>query len=100
LPGTLTQRHGILVDSYQFRFVDDTETTSGSVSAADAAHAATLVLQEPAEAPRWKRHGIRERDIDAAPRQAEFVEFARQSVYSLDIRKQGSRKRKPVRVCA
>lgn len=87
------------MDQFRYRFVDDTETVEGVVSAGDPAHAAIQVLQLPADSPRWKRHSIREHDIEA-PRDAEFVEFARRNSFSLDIRKAGSRKRKPIRICA
>jgi hypothetical protein len=92
------------MNQYHYRFVDKAETAEGSLLASDAAHAAILVLQAEGNSkdalPRWKRHAIREHDIEAVPREAEFVEVARLNCFSLDIRLHGSRKRKPVRITA
>lgn len=83
---------------YCFRYVDDSETAEGVIDAGDPAHAAVLILQQQGsgDIPRWKRHNIPESGIATAPGDAEFVEFKRINVFSLDIRQQGSRKRKSV----
>lgn len=83
--------------TYHYRYVDDHEITSGSVEAVGMVSAAIQVFQGGDGVARWQRHGIREKDVAAVPNDAEFCEFDRRGdgSYSLELRRQGSRKRKP-----
>jgi hypothetical protein len=91
--------------AYHFHFVDAYEDVQGEVEALDVAHAAILVLKqcgtEPAR-PRCGRYGIKVRDLEQAPREAELVVFDRfpNEVYRLEIRKVGTKKRKPLQLYA
>lgn len=84
--------------TYRYRYVDAKEITTGLVVAVSMADAAVNVFQGGEGVPRWKRHGIREKDVALAPRDAELCEFGRRAdgSYALELRLQGSRKRKPV----
>ena len=90
---------------FNYRFVDAYEKVSGVIEAADAGHAAILVLQdcgsEP-QRPRWKRYGVKESIIAQTPNDAELViyEGFEKNSYGLEITKVGTRKRKPLRLYA
>lgn len=90
---------------FNFRFTDAYETASGVIEAADAGHAATLVLQECGSEPwrpRWKRYSIKEASIERTPNDAELViyEGFETGSYGLEVSKVGTRKRKPFRLYA
>lgn len=91
-----------VMQTYNYKFVDSTENVQGSVDASNVCDAAIKVLKECGgmEQPRWKRHGILERAFQSIPDDNELVEISRLNVYLLDIRKNGSRKRKPMRIVA
>lgn len=87
-----------MMTTYSYRYVDAQEITTGSVDASGMVSAAIQVFQGGDGVARWRRHGIREKDVAAAPNDAEFCEFDRRGdgSYSLELKRQGSRKRKPV----
>lgn len=84
--------------TYNFRYVDAAETATGSVEAGGMVGAAIQVFQGGKGVPRWKRHGIRESAVALAPNDAEFCEFDRRGdgAYALELKLQGSRRRKSV----
>ena len=84
--------------TYHYRYVDAQEITTGLVEAGGMVSAAIQVFQGGDGVPRWKRHGILEKDVAAAPNDAELCEFDRRGdgSYALELKRQGSRKRKPV----
>lgn len=91
------------METYLFHWVDAYEDVKGSIEANDVSHAAILVSMECGTEPgrpRWKRYGIKENRIDECPRDVEFVIFSRMNDYVLEIKKAGSRKRKPLRLFA
>lgn len=91
------------MNTYLFYWVDAYEKVRGEVNAYDATHAALMVLgecgTEPGK-PRFSRYGIRERSIESCPKDVELVVFERINEYFLEIKKNGSRKRKPLRLYA
>ena len=91
------------MDSYRFHWVDAYEDVRGEVAAYDAAHAALLVLGEcgtEPNKPRFSRYGIREKSITQCASDIELVFFSRMNEYHLEIKKVGSRKRKPLMLYA
>lgn len=91
------------MESYRFHWVDAYENVKGEIEAYDAAHAALLVLGEcgtEPNRPRFSRYGIRERSITKCGRDVELVIFSRLNEYFLEIKKSGSRKRKPLSLYA
>ncbi|MDP1573140.1 MAG: hypothetical protein Q8M09_14845 [Pseudomonadota bacterium] len=88
-------------NTFHYRFVTDDCIDIGRVDAADVQDAAAEVLLADAGSgiPRWKVYGISDKVLNRIPRDAELVDVASGShKYSLDLRKAGTRKRKPVRV--
>ena len=89
--------------TYTFRYVDDYESVEGEVQALDATCAAITILQDSSAeiaSPRWRRHGVSENALRRIPGDTELVEIYRPNVFSLDLRVNGSRKRKPMRIMA
>lgn len=91
------------METYQYQWVDDYENVKGTIEAYDISHAALLIAiecgTEPGK-PRWKRYGIKEHRIAGIPRDTELVIFSRMNEYVLEVKKVGSRKRKPLRLFA
>lgn len=91
------------METYQYHWVDAYENVKGTIEAYDISHAALLITiecgTEPGR-PRWKRYGIKEHRISECPRDTELVIFSRMNEYLLEVKKVGSRKRKPLRLFA
>ncbi len=88
-------------NTFHFRFVTDVARDVGQIDADDARDAASKVLLADAGngIPRWKAYGISDKVLQRIPLKAELVDITSGShKYSLDLRKAGTRKRKPVRV--
>lgn len=91
--------------TFKYCYADTYEKIEGEIEAPCLAVAALRVLQEEGSElghPRWQRYGIRESAVNAAPDDAEFVQYHRygNGTYDLELRMVGSRKRKPLRFYA
>jgi len=83
---------------YRYRYVDAEEIATGSIEAGDMVSAAIQVFKGGDGVARWKRHGVREKDVAAVPKDAEFCEFDRRGdgSYALELKLEGTRKRKSI----
>lgn len=89
--------------TFHYRFVTDTCRDIGQIEADDVQDAFFKVLTADTGdgTPRWKHYGISDAVLNRSliPHDAELVDVTSGShKYSLDLRKAGTRKRKPVRV--
>lgn len=88
--------------SFTFRFVDDAERVSGEIEADNIGLAAVAIMGATGclELARYARYSpqVKELRLSAIPDKAEVVWVQRLNAFSLDIKKSGSRKRKPLRL--
>lgn len=85
---------------FNYKFVDDAERVSGSVEAINIGAAVVAIMGSTGNAglARHARYSpqVKELRLSAIPDEAEVVWVRRLNAFSLDVKKTGSRKRKPL----